>query len=63
MEATFSGWFLGPYKFTKIGYCLFSYALKLAKCISALFRGAILEEYLVSLILTHCLEEVLGLGN
>ena len=47
MEATFSGWFLGPYKVIKIGYGLFSYALKLAKLTSASFRGAFLKEYLV----------------
>ena len=47
MEATFSGWFLGPYKVSKIGYGLFSYALQPAKYTSASFMGAILEEYLV----------------
>jgi hypothetical protein len=49
MEATFSRWFFGPYKVIEIGYGLFSYALKFAKCTSASFRGAILEEYLVLL--------------
>ena len=47
MEATFSGWFLGPYKVSKIGYGLFSYALQPAKRTSASFMGAILKEYLV----------------
>jgi hypothetical protein len=47
MEATFSGWFLGPYKVSKIGYGLFSYALQPAKHTSASFMGAILKEYLV----------------
>ena len=47
MEATFSGWFLGPYKVSKIGYGLFSYTLQPAKRTSASFMGAILKEYLV----------------
>ena len=47
MEATFYGWFLGPYNVSKIGYGLFSYALQPAKHTSASFMGAILEEYLV----------------
>ena len=48
MEDTFSGWFLGPYKVSKIGYGLFSYALQPARRTSASFMGAILKEYLVS---------------
>ena len=36
-----------PYKVSKIGYGLFSYALQPAKRTSASFMGAILEEYLV----------------
>ena len=47
MEATFSSWFLGPYKVSKIGYDLFLYALQPAKRTSSSFIGAILEEYLV----------------
>ena len=50
MEATFSVWFLKPYKVSKIGYCLFSYTLQPAKRTSASFMGAILEEYLVEMI-------------
>ena len=49
MEATFSVCFLGPYKVSKIGYGLFSYALKPAKHPSTSFMGAILEEFLVML--------------
>ena len=48
MEATFSVWFLGPYKVSKIGNGLFSYALQPAKPTSTSFMGAILEEYLVN---------------
>ena len=48
MEATFSGWYLGPYKVSKIGYGLISYAMQPVKLISASLMGAILEEYLVS---------------
>ena len=48
MEVTFSSWFLGPYKVSKIGYGLFSYALQHAKITSASFMGAILKEYLVT---------------
>ena len=47
MEATFTSWFLGPYKVSKIVYGLFSYALQPAKCTIASFMGANLEEYLV----------------
>ena len=47
MEATFAGWFLEPYKVSKIGYGLFSYALLPAKRTNASFMGAALEEYLV----------------
>ena len=49
MEATFSVCFLGPYKVSKIGYGLFSYALQPAKHPSTSFMGAILEEFLVML--------------
>ena len=42
MEATFSRWFLGPYKVSKIGY-----GLQPAERTSTSFMGAILEEYLV----------------
>ena len=48
MEATFSSWFLGPYKVSKIVYGLFSYALQPAKRTIASFMGANLEEFLVS---------------
>ena len=47
MVATFSSWFLGPYKVGKIGFGLFLYALQHAKRTSDSFMGAILEEYLV----------------
>ena len=47
MEATFAVWFLGPYKLSKIGYGVFSYALQPVKCTRTSFMGAILEEYLV----------------
>ena len=50
MEATFSVWFLGPYKVSKIGYGLFSYALQPAKRTSTSFMGAILKEYLVHIL-------------
>ena len=43
----FSGWFHGPYKISKIGYGVFSYAVQPAKRTIASFKGAILEEYLV----------------
>ena len=46
----FSGCFLGPYKVSKIGYGLFSYALQPAKRTSASFTGAILKEYLVKIL-------------
>ena len=54
MEATFSVWFLGPYKVSKIGYGLFSYALQPAKRTSVSFMGAILEEYLVNKNISAC---------
>ena len=38
---------LEPYKVSKFGYGLFSYALQPAKCTITSFIGAILEEYLV----------------
>ena len=41
MEATFSSWFLGPYKVSKIGYGLFLYALQPAERTSISFMGAI----------------------
>ena len=47
MEATFSSWFLGPYKVSIIVYGLLLYAFKPAKRTSPSFMGAILEEYLV----------------
>ena len=50
----FSGWFLGPYNVSKIGYGLFLYALQPAKHTSASFMGAILEEYLVIFFARFC---------
>ena len=50
IEATFSSWFVGPYKVDEIGYGLFLYALQPAKRTSSSFIGAILEEYLVQAI-------------
>ena len=47
----FSGWFLGPYKVSKVVYGWFLYALQPAKRTSASLMGAILEEYLVILLL------------
>ena len=47
MEATFSSWFLGPYKVSKIGFGLFSYALQHAKHTIASFMDENLAEYLV----------------
>ena len=44
-----------PYKVSKIGHRLFSYALQPAKRTSTTFKGAILEEYLVPKSLFNCL--------
>jgi hypothetical protein len=54
MEATFSSWFLGPYKVSKIGYDLFLSALQPTKRTSSSFMGAVLEEYLVTVVQYFC---------
>ena len=53
MEATFSSWFLGPYKVRKIEYGLLLYALQSAKRTNASFIGAILKEHLLQFSLRN----------